>query len=268
MSLKSFLSNKYSFSAIILLGLIGLDVILHKGITRVIIPTGFTEARQPFHLPRCENAMISSNKDWVKAINNPQLISYLPKETPGIEIDVYFDIENNVFYSYHDSSQMSGITLDSILKIKKDILPNASVWLDYKNLDSLNFAPSLQYINQLRSNFNLNNKIIIESSNAKSLQNFCDAGYFTSYYVPFHNPYKGEEKQTISFIDSVAGMIKAYPASALSGYYFQYPLLKKFFPNYPLLIWADKSTLSAIGYMFKYQVEKDNSVRVFLTPAE
>lgn len=268
MTIKSFFSNKYSFSVIILLSLIGLDILLHKGITRVIIPTGFTEARQPQHIPRCENELYSSNKDWVKAINNPQLISYLPKETPGIEMDVYFDMEKNVFYAYHDSSQMSGITLDSILKIKNDMLPNASVWLDYKNLDSVNSAPSLKYINQRRSNYNLNNKIIIESSNAKALQNFCDAGYFTSYYVPFHNPYKEEEKQTISFIDSVAGMVKSFPPSGLSGYYFQYPLLKKFFPNYPLLIWADKSTLSAVGYLFKYQVNKDSAVRVFLTPAE
>lgn len=268
MNIKSIFSNKYSFSVIILLSLIGLDVWLHKGITRVIIPSGFTDARKPFHLPRCEKELTSSNKNWVKAANTPQHISVLPAETPGIEIDVYFDQEKNTFFAYHDSSHLSNITLDSILIQKKKILPLAAIWLDYKNLDTSKVVLSAQKIDQLKNRFNLDKKIIIESSDAKALQGFCQAGYYTSYYVPFHNPYKSKEEQTISFIDSIAGMIQKYPASALSGYYFQYPLLKKFFPNYPLLIWADKSSISAVGYFFRHQVEKDSSVRIFLTPNE
>lgn len=266
MTAKSIFYNKYSFSVLILLSLIVLDVMLHKGITRVIFPSGFTEARHPLMLPACKNELSGSDKHWIKAINNPNQLLGISAETAGIEIDVYFDTAKHIFFSYHDSSRMSQISLDSVLAKKSEILPNASVWLDFKNLNSLNAQPSLSRVMQLRKSYGLEKRMIIESSNAKALHTFCEEGFFTSYYVPFHNPYQSSEKRVIAFIDSVAGMIRNFPPSALSGYYFQYPLLKKFFPNFPLLIWADKSTLSAVGYIFKLQVAKDSSVRIFLTP--
>jgi len=266
MSAKSVFFNKYSFSVLILLALIALDVFLHKGITRVILPSGFTEARQPFLISPCKEKLAPGNKNWFKAINTPALLNELPKETAGIEIDVYFDTSANSFFVYHDSSRMSRITLDSILEEKQKFLPAASVWLDYKNLNAINAQPSLARVSQLCKTYALDKKMIIESSNAETLHHFCEAGFFTSFYVPFHNPYKATEKQVVKFIDSVAATIKKNPPSALSGYYFQYPLLKKFFPNYPLLIWADNSSLSAVGYLFKMQVTKDSAVRVLLTP--
>lgn len=267
MTAKSILSNKYSFSILILVLLVIIDVSLHKGFTRVIIPSDFTGKRSPMALPACSNSLSSSNKNWAKAINKPELINSLKQDIGGIEIDVYFDTSVNRFYAYHDSTNISTVLLTDILKKKIQALPGSAVWLDFKNLQSFNMRPAVSVLTTVRDSFHLNNKFIVESSNAASLSGFCQSGFFTSYYVPYNNPYQAEESETIQFIDSVASNIKQYPPSALSGYYFQYPLLKKFFPSFPLLIWSDNSTLSAIGYLFKSKVESDSAVRVVLTPA-
>jgi len=266
MAIRSFLSNKYSFSILILLALLVLDVTLHRGITRVMIPSDFTNKRQPLHINACNNPLHSGNKNWVKAINNVTRLNELPHDVSGIEIDVYYDTFANTFYAYHDSANISQVTIETLLAQKKKILPEASVWFDFKNLKAFNQQQALNKLNQLRDSFSLSEKCIVESSNAQALEPFCRAGYFTSYYVPFYNPYQGDEKQTIQFIDSIKSQISAFPSSALSGYYFQYPLLKKFFPNYPLLIWADHSNISVVGFVFNKQVQHDSSIRVFLTP--
>ncbi len=267
MTSKSILSNKYSFSILILILLVIIDVTLHKGFTRVIIPSEFTSQRNPMSLPACSNPLENSNKNWVKAINKPELIDAIKDGIGGIEIDVYFDSSNNRFYAYHDSSNISTVLLSDILSKKMEQLPRSAVWLDFKNLHAFNMHPSVAVLTMMRDSFNLKNKFVIESSDAASLNGFCQSGFFTSYYVPYNNPYQAEETETIQFIDSVAANIKKYPPSALSGYYFQYPLLKKFFPTFPLLIWSDNSSLSAIGYLFKSKVESDSAVRIILTPA-
>jgi hypothetical protein len=266
MTAKSILSNKYSFSILILLLLVIIDISLHKGFTRVIIPSEFTNKRIPAILPSCSNMLLNDNKHWAKAINNPEFLDNIKADIGGIEIDVYFDSSKNQFFAYHDSTNVSNVLLSDILSRKSRVLPEPSIWLDFKNLHPFNMQPALAVLTRMRDSFQLKNKFIIESSDAASLSGFCQAGFFTSYYVPYNNPYQAEEPETLLFIDSVASNVKQYPPSALSGYYFQYPLLKKFFPTYPLLIWSDNSTLSAIGYLFKSKVESDSAVRVILTP--
>ena len=109
--------------------------------------------------------------------------------------------------------------------------------------------------------------MIIESSDPQLLQSFCDSNFYTSYYTPFFNPYLITENESIYTIDLISTNLKKYPTSAISGYYFQYPFLKKYFPNYPLLIWADKGNYSLVGNIFNNMLGKDEQLKVVLRPA-
>ena len=246
MKKNSFIINKYTLSLLILLLCLGTDILLHKGVSRVIIPRSFTSKRIPQNFSRCERLLINSGKKWIKAINTVERITQLPTDEAGFEMDVYFDTAKNYLLVYHDSSENNRPKIEDILKVYKDRKLSSSIWLDFKNLSGINEKQSLAYILSLRRKYDLQNKLIVESSFPQFLQSFCDSGFFTSYYAPFFNPYLQTESEIIQTIDTISFNLKNYPTSALSGYYFQYPLLKKFFPNYPLLTWADNSGVSLV----------------------
>jgi hypothetical protein len=261
-----FITNKYTVSVLILLCLLLADVILHKGMSRVIIPSSFTDKIIPVSLPLCDQPLLQKNKHWIKAVDNIELMQKLPENTAGIECDVYFDIPKNHFEVYHDSTAPSTLDLDSLLVVYYSKKLDANIWLDFKNLSGENSIPSLNEITRLKNKYNLTKQFIVESSSPQFLKTFCDSGYFTSYYVPFFNPYQATENEIIQFADSVRSNLTKYPASAVSGYYFQYPVLKKFFPNYPILTWIDNASISVVSYVFKRQLENDESIKVILYP--
>jgi hypothetical protein len=261
-----FITNKYTVSVLILLCLLLADIILHKGMSRVILPAAFTDKIKPVNLPLCHQPLLQKDKHWVKAVDNIELMQKLPANTAGIECDVYFDIQKNHFEVYHDSARLSTLNLDSLLTVYASKKLNANIWLDFKNLTSDNSIASLNEITRLRNKYKLFNQVIVESHNLQPLKVFCDSGYFTSYYVPFINPYQATENEIVTFTDSIRTNLTKYPTSAVSGYYFQYPVLKKFFPNYPILTWADHASISVVSYVFKHQLEHDESIKVILYP--
>jgi hypothetical protein len=118
----------------------------------------------------------------------------------------------------------------------------------------------------MRKQFSLSSRMIVESSDAASLAPFCDSGFFTAYYIPYFNPYRIDEKELLKNIDSIAVQLSRHRVSALSGYYFQYPILKKFFPGYPVLTWTDNSNISLVSSFFNRYLEHENAIKVVLYP--
>ena len=261
MKLRQLLLNKYSISVLILLLLLGTDMLLHKGMTRVMISSNFNEYAISSIEP-CEHTITVSGKEWIKGVNTLEQMQALA-DAPGMETDVYFDKEKMEFFVYHDSSKISSLTLDSLLSLNHKV---NSIWLDFKNLDDSNNISALQKLKEVRQQFN--KKILVESPNAKALQIFCANDFPTIYYTPFFNPYTDTESQTRAFSDSISRYLKSYPASAMSGYYFQYPILKHNFPAYPVLTWSEKHSASAVSYFLNRQMMRDTSVKIILYSQE
>ena len=264
MKKNSFIINKYTLSLFILLLYLGTDIVLHKGMTRVIMPKSFTEKRSPQNFPMCNQVLTVTGKKWGKAVNTTIQMEQLPTDAAGFEMDVYFDTAKNYLLVYHDSSVYSQLNIADILNVYKARKLSSSIWLDFKNLSAANEKQSLIYIASLRQQFNLNNKLIVESSAPQYLQSFCDSGFYTSYYTPFFNPYLLTEKETIQTIDTISYNLSKYPTAALSGYYFQYPFLKRYFPGYPVLTWANKSNFSLVSYIFNRMLLTDERVKIVL----
>ena len=266
MKKKKFLLNKYTVTVFILLAYFAADVLLHKGMSRVLLGSSFTNQRKPVILNACKQPLQVTGKRWVKAVNTIGRINQLPADAAGFEMDVYFDTAKNCLLLYHDSTEYSTLRIEAVLDIYQTRKMTASIWLDFKNLSSANEQQSLTYIAALRKSYGLDNKLIVESSHPECLQSFCDSGLFTSYYTPFLNPYHENDAAIIVYIDSIKRQLERYPVSALSGYYFQYPLLKKYFPGFPLLTWASDGKLSAVGYYFNRKLNTDQQLKVILYP--
>ena len=231
---------------------------------RVLIPGSFTKNRVPDDFLHCSQPLIMHSKNWRKAIDSEIVMNNLSPGTDGLEIDIYFDSTINSFYVYHDSSAMSATKIEELLDIYKRRNLSASIWFDFKNLNNANYNKALFAFIALRKKYNLLNKMIIESPNIKYLPAYCDSGFFTSYYTPFFNPYLLKEKDLEKITDSIAGNLKRYPVSALSGYYFQYPFLKKYFPDYPILTWASESNFSIVSLIFNHSLKEDSHLKIIL----
>ncbi|RYY70812.1 MAG: hypothetical protein EOO13_05325 [Chitinophagaceae bacterium] len=252
-------------SVFILLAILATDIYLHKGMSRVILPDGFTKMRSPQQgLPRCSQVLQIKGKKWMKAVNTVALAKLVDSSTYGIELDVYFDTTRNSFFVYHDTAVINTVTIDDIFSSLQARQVAPPVWLDFKNLSPYNKEKSLQFLLSFRNRYQLADKIIVESPHPELLQSFCNSDFYTSYYVPFFNPYQESDEMQASRIDSISALLKKNPVSALSGYYFQTPFLKKFFPALPVLTWTEDDQISLVSRLFHHQLEKDSSIKVLL----
>lgn len=266
MKIKRILTNKYTVSVLILLTMIGVDVLLHKGMSRVLLPESFVAKKTSLVLLKCEQDIVSKNKEWKKGINTIEKMTELEQAVAGFEMDVYFDTIKKCLYVYHDSTQLSLLRIEPLLDIYISRSLTGSIWLDFKNLSAFNEMASLQYISDLRRQYGLTGKMIIESSAPKSLRSFCDSNFFTSYYVPFFNPYIVSAEKLADHLTTIENELTSSRVSALSGYYFQYPVLKNYFPTYPILTWAEPSGLSLVANSFNSRLLKDNHIKIVLYP--
>lgn len=262
----SFLKNKYTLLLAILLLLLGVDAVLHKGMTRVLLPANFPDDIEVQKLTPISKNLKVTAKDWKKAVNSQEAMLALQNVIAGFEMDVYFDTARNNFFVYHDSTRLSTQTLEGLLEIYQQRGLNSSIWLDFKNLSEANEQQSLQHLLQLRQRFALQHKIIVESTSPEWLQSFIKNDFFTSYYTPFFNPYGIQQNELRIHVDNIAETLRKYNVSALSGYYFQLPALKKYFPSYPLLSWSDQDRFSLISFFFHQKIMNDPAVKVLLYP--
>ncbi len=264
--LKRLVQNKYKLMAFIIGLYLLIDVLQHKGQARVLFPVSFPENSIDTLRPAADNSFINTDKHWVKGINTLEQLNSLDKTKPGFEVDLYFDTLRHIFDVHHDANKSTGLNLVDLLAIYAQRKLDAAIWLDIKNLDEKNRDSILSALIQLRKRYGLQNKLIIESPRAELLTAFTDSLFFTSFYVPMFNPYKLNDEQTKASADKLAARLKACRVNALSGYYFQYPFLQHYFPQYPVLTWADKNPLSLVNLFFRKKIEADNGIFIILYP--
>ncbi len=264
MKSKHYYKNKIFLGVLIIIILLAIDIYMHKGMARVLIPSSFIKNYPAVDFPHCGQSLLIHSKTWRKAIDSAEAMNKLPADIAGFEIDVYFDSTINSFYVYHDSSGISTIKIEELLDIYKERGLSTSIWFDFKNLNNANHEKALNACVIIRKKYKLQNKMLIESTNIQYLPAFCDKGFYTSYYTPFFNPYLLKENELEKIADSISNNLKLHPVSALSGYYFQYSFLKKYFPKYPILTWADKNNFSIVSYVFNNTLQKDDNLKIIL----
>ena len=113
----SFLKNKYTLLLAILLLLLGVDAVLHKGMTRVLLPANFPDDIEVQNLQPVEQNLTVTDINWKKAVNSKEAMLALQNGIAGFEMDVYFDTAKNNFLVYHDSTKLSTETLEGLLEI-------------------------------------------------------------------------------------------------------------------------------------------------------
>ena len=127
---------------------------------------------------------------------------------------------------------------------------NSRIWLDFKNLTAENSAPALQKLIEIttQTDFKPEN-IIVESRTHEQLATFKQAGFYTSYYVPYYDEkmLKAERER-----ERIAAELRAIATSgavnALSFPYYLYDFIKSLGLVCDLLTWNEgKAWLANTG---------------------
>lgn len=264
--LKLIAQNKYKLMACIIGLYLLVDVLQHKGQTRVLFPKDYSVADYVIMQLYSNSKIINKNKSWKKGINTKEQLNKLDGGLAGFECDIYFDTTTRSFYIHHDSDKSIGYNLNDLLQLYAQKRMQASIWLDIKNLNDSNSELILHSLIQFRNKYRLQNKILVESSRADLLTVFSDSSFFTSYYVPFFNPYTISKTELNLWGDSIASVISKSRINALSGYYFQTDFLSHYFYQYPVLTWVDNPPFSLVNLIFQKRIAADTSVFIVLKP--
>ncbi len=264
MQLKWIKRNKYKIIAFIIGLYVVADVVMHKGLTRVMLPKNFPAYKIDNSFPENKNVLLNTDKNWVIGIDTKEMMNKVLIESSGIEIDVYFDLKKNIFDVHHDADNSTGLNLESQLAIYKQRGLKASIWIDLKNLDDSNCSSAATVLSDLRTKYDLTNKVLVESKRADLLKVFSDSGFFTSYYTPMFNPYSISDDEIKHWVDSLSLIITISKVNALSGYYFQYPFLHHYFPNYPILTWAPRDKFSLVNYFSRKKISGKKEIFILL----
>ncbi len=264
--LKWIAQNKYKLMAFIIGLYLVVDVLQHKGQTRVLFPKDFAEPKNEVLSPYSSSLLMNKDKSWKKGVNTKEQMNELIVDDAGFECDVYFDTAAKSFSVHHDPDKSSGYSLDNLLQLYQQKKMTSSIWLDIKNLDNFNASSVLHSLIQLRNKYYLQNRILVESGRADLLTAFSDSSFFTSYYVPFFNPYNINKEEINVWVDSISSAISKSKINALSGYYFQCSFLEYYFSQYPVLTWVDNSSFSLVNFLFQRKLNADKSIFIVLKP--
>lgn len=258
--------NKYTLMALIPGLYLVADIMLHKGLTRVLLPKNFPAVIQNDTLTPGKHELVVTGKTWAKAVNTLGQLQELDPGIPGFECDVYYRLSGDYFDIHHDAWAPGALKLDSLLMYYQQRGMKSNIWLDFKNLRDSNYQAALVNLEGLQKKYGLSHKILVESGRADLLKTFSDNGFYTVYYPPAFNPYLLQEDSLRYWAGFISRQLQNRSIDAVSGYYYQYPFLKFCFPRHAILTWSNRAPFSLINRFFRWKINGDQRVPICLYP--
>lgn len=214
------------------------------------------------------------NKIYAHRVNSIIKAKEIKNVFAGVELDVVFQIEQDIFDVNHPPANSIGLTLYNYIS-SSGINSNNSIWLDFKNLSKDNMLESLNRLEYLCEFLKLKKEnIIIESQNSEFLIVFSENGYKTSYYLPIKLN-KHSENNLANEVEKIKSKIKLYRTDYISSDVRDYSIIKNNFPHKEILTWGfgQQSLFSPRGLyrnlrslLLKIKVLNDENVEVVLFP--
>jgi len=201
-------------------------------------------------------------KKWLHCVNSLDAARYAQSRYCGMEIDIIYDEVRGVFDIRHPPDKSRDLTLDALIGELKEP-HNHYFWLDFKNLTDGNMQASRDALCRIAEKYGITQHIIVESSNTLALTNFSDRGFYTSYYLTDINPDTMNTGEIEAYIYKMINNLNQRKINAISANHNLYPLVKKYFSGYDLLMWSFTDNPLALK-MIERKLLKDSQVKIIL----
>jgi hypothetical protein len=196
---------------------------------------------------------------WLHRTNTPAKFSKYADAYPGFEMDIVVDSFKMIFDVRHPPVPSQNIKLEDFLQLKE--ATGKYFWFDCKNLTEQNAGVTLKILNQLDSLFQIKNRIVFESTNAKALLHIAKAGYYCFYCLPI-NP-EADICNDPALTTKTASLIDT-SFTAISADGRMIPMLNKLFPNCRKATWS----VNPVRNLFQNEQQKmlkDSMIQIVLT---
>lgn len=204
-------------------------------------------------------------KCWLHQANSIEKLKKYLLDYPGIEIDVFFNRKKMFFDVTHDKETSTNLSLEEYFKYFSN---DKKIWLDFKNLTTENSEEALKILDKLLLKNKIDkSQVIIESSNFEELKKYKENGYYTTYYVLYHNSKKMSFDEKVLLKERIIKIIQTQNVSAISFSGNLYPIIKEFNIKIDLLVWEAGLTWQKLflkKYKMKYKMLEDEQVKIFL----
>lgn len=210
---------------------------------------------------------IAPSRLWLHRVDEIKKFNDFKYKYQNFEIDTHF--LNGYFDVGHDGEAYSiGLNLEEMFKLavnrnkelesKLDNPKNyeAKFWIDFKNLNPHNAESSLKEMLLLckRTGFKKEN-LIIESSDYESLRLYKDAGFYTSYYVPYYNLNTMDSNMSQQIYANLRNIANSGNVNALSFDIYLYDFIKGANIDIDLLTWNAGKSLNENLWLLQYDLE-------------
>ena len=171
------------------------------------------------------------DKLWAHRVLDYNDVNNKYADFSGIEVDVFFELDQNVFDVRHHGSFKGNTLLDYLKNINDNEL---YFWVDLKNLNKKNVFAVVERLNELVENNVRKEHLIIESKNIELLVLLQSEGFYVSYWLPSFNLFK-----SIYEVYQVKANLKKYKPNAISCSYHDVDFYSRKFPDYNLHCWTN-----------------------------
>ncbi len=127
-------------------------------------------------------------KIWAHRVNSLGKLEQLQSIYSGVELDVVLEADSGGSHHFdvnHPPAESISLSLDTYLS-KAVGRGSLRFWLDLKNLDQESWQPTVSRLRWLMRKHGLErDRIIVESTNFRALRHLVEAGFDSSYYLPY-----------------------------------------------------------------------------------
>lgn len=204
----------------------------------------------------------SYDKIWAHRVNSTEKLSSAIKYYKGVELDLLYIEDSNFLDVNHPPAKSIDLSFQNYLNVLNEN-EKPFLWLDIKNLNKANSNKILKKLLFLlkEKQYPLH-KILIETHNPKTLPQFSNAGFKTSYYLPYGLSQMPAENLTKT-LGNIKLILKDYPEIAISSDIQDYEILKNNFPNKSKYTWSLGSLLRK-NFFQTQKALQDPKVKVVL----
>ena len=179
-----------------------------------------------------------------------------------IELDLEYNKVNNFMDVNHPPAESINLSIENYISVL-DGNQRPFLWLDIKNLTKNN---STEILSKLLKTFKATNypldRVLVETQNPNTLPVFSDAGFKTSYYLPY-----GLCKMGVDELNNTIGSIKYVlnnnPDMAISSDIQDYQILDVKFPNKIKYTWVTGSVFRN-NFFLAQKALRDPKVEIVL----
>ena len=190
--------------------------------------TANSNTQQQAHLIYSLNGL---DKIWPHRVNSLERLRYLYKDFAGFECDIRFNAENHHCYIAHDSSEVDSLTFDDYLGQADP--EHKLFWLDTKNLNAANVDAFCQKLEELDRQWQIRNRVIVESSDTAALSRIETRRWLSSFYLP---SFPATGKSENEYLHGISSWIKDHGA-LISQEFAMHSFLSTHFPEKKQLAW-------------------------------